>query len=115
MWINKHFKLYFSLLIISTFIYQVNAQTGISSPYSSEGLGYLNNGNNLQNKSMGGIGIGTRIPSAINVLNPASLTAIDTNSFVFDGALVAHFTTMKTDYTSEPVSSASLDHLFFVQ
>jgi len=41
------------------------------------------------------------------------LTAIDTTSFVFEGGLVGHYTTMKTSYTSEPASSAALDHLLF--
>lgn len=113
MWGNRLLKLYFSLIIISTFISQAVAQTGISSPYSSVGVGYLSNVNNLQNKTMGGLGIGTRVPSTINLFNPAALTAIDTNSFVFEGGMVAHYTTLKTDYTSEPVSSAALDHLLF--
>lgn len=113
MWGNRLLKISFSLIIISTFIFQAAAQTGISSPYSSVGLGYLNNVNNLHNKMMGGIGIGTRVQSTINLLNPASLTAIDTNSFIFEGGMVAHYTTLKTENTSEPVSSAALDHLLF--
>lgn len=113
MWGNKLYKLFFSLIIISTYIYQAEAQTGISTPYSSKGLGYLSDVNNLRNKFMGGIGIGTRIPSTINLLNPASLTAIDTTTFIFEGGVVAQYTVMKTNYTSEPVSSASLDHLLF--
>ena len=110
---NKLFKFYFLLIFISAFTLQAAAQTGISSPYSSLGLGYLSHVNNLQSRSMGGIGIGTRISSTINLYNPASLTAIDTTSFVFEGGLVGHYTTMKTTYTSEPASSAALDHLLF--
>ena len=113
MWGNNLIKLYFSLIIVFSFIFQADAQTGISSPYSSKGLGYLSNVNNLQNKSMGGIGIGSRIPSTINLMNPASLTAIDTTSFVFEGGVVGHYTTLITENTKEPVSSASLDHLLF--
>lgn len=113
MWGNKLVKSYFSLLIVSSFVFQAAAQTGISSPYSSKGFGYLSNVNNLQNKSMGGIGIGTRKHYTINLINPASLTAIDTTSFVFEGGVVGHYTTLKTEYTNEAVSSASLDHLLF--
>ena len=113
MWGNKLVKSYFSLLIVSSFVFQAAAQTGISSPYSSKGLGYLSNVNNLQNKSMGGIGIGTRKHYTINLINPASLTAIDTTSFVFEGGVVGHYTTLKTEHTNEAVSSASLDHLLF--
>jgi len=113
MWGNKLVKIYFSLIILFSFIFQAAAQPGISSPYSAKGLGYLSNVNNLQSRSMGGIGIGTRKHYAINLLNPASLTAIDTTSFIFEGALVGHFTSLKTDNTNEQASSASLDHLLF--
>lgn len=113
MWRNRLLRLYFLLIIIFVFIFQAAAQTGISSPYSAVGVGYLNNVNDLQNKTMGGVGIGARLPSSINLFNPASLTAIDTNSFIFEGGMVAHYTTLKTNSTSEPVSSAALDHLLF--
>lgn len=110
---NKLIKLYFSLIIVFSFIFQADAQPGISSPYSAAGVGYLSYVNNLQNRSMGGIGIGTRISSTINLLNPASLTAIDTLSFIFEGGVIGHYTTLRTETFSEPVSSASLDHLLF--
>lgn len=110
---NKLFKLYFLLILVTSFTYRTNAQSGLSSPYSAAGLGYLNNVNNLQNKSMGEIGIGTRFSSTINLFNPASLTAIDTTSFVFEGAVFANYTTLKTDYTSETASTAGLDQLLF--
>ncbi len=96
MWRNRLLRLYFLLIIIFVFIFQAAAQTGISSPYSAVGVGYLNNVNDLQNKTMGGVGIGARLPSSINLFNPASLTAIDTNSFIFEGGMVAHYTTLKT-------------------
>lgn len=113
MWGNRLLKFYFLSVLVSAFTLQANAQTGLSSPYSAKGLGYLNYVNNIQNTSMGGIGIGTRVPSTINLFNPASLTSIDTTSFVFDGAVFGQYTILKTSYTTEPVSSAGLDHLLF--
>ncbi|MCB0806335.1 MAG: hypothetical protein KDC05_11090 [Bacteroidales bacterium] len=89
------------------------AQSNLSSPYSAFGLGKLYQGNNMRNYSMGKIGIATRDYFTINVKNPASYTAFDSTSFVFEGSLKGNNTTLNTTEFSESYSYATLDHLIF--
>lgn len=54
------------------------------SPYSVFGIGDLYRQGNTYNKAMGGVGIAGRDRRNINILNPASVTARDTLSVMFD-------------------------------
>ena len=94
-------------------VIQANAQSGVSAPYSAFGLGYLNQNNNARNMSMGGIGIGTRDYFTINIKNPASYSAFDTTSFVFEGAVAGNYLSLKSNDFNEGASTASLSHLLF--
>lgn len=60
---------------------------------------------------MGNIGIGSRENYNINIDNPASYTAIDTASFLFEGGLVAKYTKLKAKGIDEDATTASLGHL----
>ncbi len=89
-------------------------KTRVSSPYSLYGIGNLTNTNtNVRSMAMGGIKFGLRDPSLINVANPASYTAFDTLSFVFEGALVAGLVTLKSASQSEQSNYATLNYLTF--
>ncbi len=54
------------------------------SPYSSRGLGSLNDNATSTQRSMGGAGIAVQSRSKINLKNPASFAAIDSMTFLFD-------------------------------
>ena len=103
------------LFIVTTFSFfvQTNAQNEISSPYSAFGLGYLSNINSIKNIGMGGIGIGTRDNSSINLNNPASFTSFDTTSFLFEGGVTGSYLNMKSEQINEDATSASISHLVF--
>lgn len=92
-------------------IEQVSAQSYISSPYSAYGLGNFTDANSVRNKSMGGLGIGVRDYFTVNVANPASYSAFDSTSFIFEGAVYGHYTVLKTEDLSENLVSANLGHL----
>lgn len=62
---------------------------------------------------MGGLSIGTRDYFTVNVDNPASYTAFDSTSFVFEGGVQGHYTNLKTEQISEKIASGSLSHLLF--
>lgn len=67
-----------------------NAQDGTYSgytPYSVYGIGEIHNYGSAFNKSMGGVGIATRNRRFVNYMNPASLTARDSLSFMADFGL----------------------------
>ena len=89
------------------------AQSNLSSPYSAFGPGKLYHGNNMRNYSMGKIGIATRDYFTINVKNPASYTAFDSTSFVFEGGFKGNYTTLNATGVKEDYSYATLDHLIF--
>lgn len=91
--------------------HKVNAQSNISSPYSAFGLGNLSDANSVRNRSMGGLGIGVRDYFTVNIANPASYSAFDSTSFIFEGAVSGHYTILKTNEFSEEIASASLGHL----
>ena len=65
---------------------QSGAYTGYS-PYTVFALGDIMTQGSAYNKGMGGVGIATRNRRFINYLNPASITARDTLSFMVDASL----------------------------
>ena len=105
--------IYIFIIVLLIIGFEATAQTGISSPYSAFGLGYINEVNNIHNRSMGGIGIGTRDRYTINLRNPASYSAFDSTSFVFEGGMTGHYTGLKTQNVDEEIASASLSQLLF--
>ena len=76
-------KIVFILLFVA-FVLEIGAQNTVSSPYSKYGIGDDVNFTNTINASMGGIYNGLRRNNFVNYRNPASFSAIDTQSFVFD-------------------------------
>lgn len=72
-------------LILLCFVpLNVNAQSGINSPYSRYGVGILSDHSTGILKSMGGIGTGFREANTLNLKNPASYSTIDTLTFLAD-------------------------------
>jgi len=63
------------------------------SPYSRFGVGIISNQGFTQNLGMGGISQVIRNPYAINYLNPASYSAQDSMSFIFDFGVQGSSTT----------------------
>ena len=57
------------------------------SPYSVYGVGNLHTPGTAWNRGMGGVGIAARNHRFINIMNPASVTARDTLSFMADFGL----------------------------
>lgn len=57
------------------------------SPYSIYGVGDLHTPGTAYNATMGGVGIATRNKRFVNILNPASVTARDSLSFMADFGL----------------------------
>ncbi len=103
----------FLLLFFLTMGTMLNAQIRIISPYSRYGLGDLTGNNNAWNNSLGQLGIGIRSPYHVNYSNPASYTAFDSLSFLFEGGFNGEFVTLKSDFQSVSRNYASLGYLLF--
>lgn len=70
----------------------VAAQSGTNSPYSQYGLGLQNEQSSGFNRGMNGLGLGFREHNQVNYLNPASYSAIDSLTFIFDAGLSGQLT-----------------------
>jgi hypothetical protein len=102
----------FSIIIITCALLGIkaSAQSFTSSPYSRFGLGDIA-GNAFQpGVAMGGTGIALRTNHSINSINPASYSAFDTLSFIFDVTVIGKFTTYKTDLQSNKINNVDLSH-----
>jgi hypothetical protein len=62
---------------------------------------------------LGGTSLAFSSPYYINTANPASYTAFDTTSFIFDGSAYGRFSTLRTDQLSQKSRYASLGSLLF--
>ena len=76
-----------AFLIISVCMSAQDGTYGAYSPYSIYGIGDLSQEGSAFNKSMGGVGLATRNRRFINYMNPASVTARDSLSFMADFGL----------------------------
>ena len=103
-------KIFFSLLItISCF--GLSAQNNTSSPYSGLGIGELEMSSGGRNTAMGQTGIGLRSNLFMNTANPASLTAIDPQSFLFDIGVNFEYTKLENKSKSVDVTDGNLSWL----
>lgn len=72
-----------------------SAQSGTNSPYSQYGLGILSDQSQGASRGMGGIGIGLRNSAYANSLNPASYSAVDSLTMIFDVGMSGQITNFK--------------------
>lgn len=87
------------------------AQSSTNSPYTRYGLGDLSNNAFTNNVAMGGIGYGLRDQSHINMMNPASYSAVDSLSFMFDVAMSLKSSNYQENGFKSNAKNASFDNL----
>ncbi len=91
--------------------YTADAPNGTLSPYSQMGVGVLSDPQTGFNAGMGGVGIGMRKGNEANTLNPASYSAVDSLSFIFDAGISGHMTNFEQNAKKINRYSASLDYV----
>ncbi len=72
------------------------AQSNISMPYSIYGVGEVWFNQYFQNLGKGGISQAYRANTSVNDINPASYSAFDATSFVFEATMLGHFYEQET-------------------
>jgi hypothetical protein len=72
------------------------SQIRISSPYTRYGVGELQSGRFSQNMGMAGLTAALRNSRLINPENPASYSAFDTTSFLFEAGLASNLSSIST-------------------
>jgi hypothetical protein len=81
-------KLLLFAVVLAAISTVLQAQNSIKSPYTRFGYGKLSDQTYGYQRGMGGIGIGLRNSQAINSLNPASLSSVDSMTFMFDAGVM---------------------------
>lgn len=89
---NFYKKISAAAIIAVACVTPVAAQSGTNSPYSQYGLGLMNEQSSGFNRGMNGLGLGFREHNQVNYLNPASYSAIDSLTFIFDAGLSGQLT-----------------------
>ena len=103
-------KIFFGVFLLSISL-QAFAQSGTNSPYSQYGLGTLSEQASGFNRGMNGLALGLREHNQVNMLNPASYSAIDSLSFIFDIGASGQVTNFKENGKRLNANNADLEYI----
>lgn len=98
-------------LLLTVFCGVAVAQNNTNSPYTRYGYGELANPNFGNSRAMGGIAFGLRDGAHINPLNPASYTAIDSLTFLFDGGITLQNSNVSSGLVKLNAKNSSFDYI----
>ena len=87
------------------------AQSNTNSPYSQFGLGDLTDQSVSFNKGMNGVGLAMRRGNEVNPMNPASYSAIDSLTMLFDAGLSGQITNYNENGTKLNGKSGGFDYV----
>ncbi len=87
------------------------AQNLSTSPYSRFGIGDMVNRSTGRSQAMGGLSAGLRSETHLNLLNPASLSAMDTTDFLFEMAGFDKVTNFATTDLQKTVNNMGFSYL----
>lgn len=108
---KSHKILVATLLLI--FTSSAIAQNGINSPYSRYGFGMLSDKSMGFNQGMGGVAMGFRDGQSINAANPASYSAVDSLTALFDFGLSLQNGNYKMGNLQQNAKNSSFDYAAF--
>ena len=100
------FALFAAAISVSAF-----AQGGTNSPYSQYGLGAINDVSTGFNRGMNGLGMGYRSGTVVNPLNPASYSAVDSLTFLFDVGMSGQVTNFEQAGKRLNANNASIEYV----
>ncbi len=99
------------LVLITIFVSESEAQNNTSSPYSVYGVGDLSSVAYGRNIGLGGTGLALRSPNSLNLKNPASVTAIDSLSVLFETGVFLKYTETESPELLNSYKDGNLSHL----
>ena len=103
-------RLFFCVFAFSMAAAQASAQSGTSSPYSQFGLGVLSDRSQGFNRGMNSAGLALRRGNIVNTLNPASYSAVDSLTMIFDMGLSGKVTSYKEGSVRENVRKSDFEY-----
>ncbi len=98
-------------LLSAAFTISAFAQSGTNSPYSQYGLGLLSDQASGFNRGMNGLGYGFRENDQVNFINPASYSALDSLTFVFDAGISGQLTNFTEKGRKKNARNADLEYV----
>lgn len=107
-------SLIFFISIGNVLAQEANSNGGsanINSPYSRYGFGQLSDQLSSRNIAMGGLALGLRCHNEINFANPASYTAVDSLTFLFEGGISLQNTNFNDGTVRINAKNSKLDYL----
>lgn len=99
------------LLFLMTLSGMAVAQNNTNSPYTRYGYGQLSEQGSGNSRAMGGIAYGLRDKYQINSANPASYTAVDSVTFIFDGGISLQNTNLSNGVLKKNAKNSSFDYI----
>ncbi|MDR3129238.1 MAG: hypothetical protein LBU03_03205 [Tannerellaceae bacterium] len=87
------------------------AQNNTNSPYTRFGYGELADRSFAAGRAMGGTGIGLRSGKQVNVLNPASYSAVDSLTFIFDFGVHAQLSWFTQEDIREKNNNGNVEYM----
>jgi plastocyanin len=110
---NKTTKIYGTLLAAAMAAMPAGsaAQNTTNSPYSRYGYGVLSDRSQGFNKAMAGVAQGFRDATMVNSLNPASYSAVDSLTLLFDVGVSMQFANLKQGSLKTNAYNSSLDYI----
>ena len=97
-------------VLLSALASTASAQSGTNSPYSQYGLGLLSDQTSGFNRGMNGLGLGFREHNQVNFINPASYSAIDSLSFIFDVGISGQVTNFNENGIKRNANNADFEY-----
>ena len=105
-------KLLFVIILLSATV-SINAQNGVNTPYSRYGFGIMSERAMGFNKGMGGVAQGFRNGQEINIANPASYSAVDSLTALFDLGMSLQNGNYKMGNLQQNIKNTSFDYFAF--
>lgn len=103
-------KFLLSSILLGFGILSMIAQSGTKSPYSQYGLGILSDQSQGFNRGMSGLFQGFRSGNQVNMQNPASYSAVDSLSMIFDLGVAGQFTNFKEGNAKVNAKTANFEY-----
>lgn len=103
-------KILFSVILLAA-SFGIQAQNVTNSPYSQYGYGMLADQVNGASVGMSGLSLGWREGNSVNYGNPASYSALDSITFIFDAGVSGQITNFKEGSHKVNAQNTSFDYV----
>lgn len=103
-------KRFLTTTALSVIFISAMAQSGTNSPYSQFGYGRPADQTQGMNRSMNGVGLALRESNQVNYINPASYSAVDSMSFIFDLGMSLQTTHFNENGKSKNANNADFEY-----